>query len=173
MDADPQILQGISGRFSGPQNTPPVGGAQAPGIDNPYRDSGLPDEFYEQFQQQGQIIQALANAVMGQQESSTAAQEDEELDQLLSSLTDKYGDYDETKVLVYMNQGMDPEEAVQRSQQEMQDFINNYRSPNVPPPVFGGQGSIPAGGVDPTKLDGKDRRAYVAQMLQAAANDST
>ena len=139
-----------------------------PSIDNPWADSGLPDEFVQQFQQQGQILQALAERVLSGEASGQEAQEDAELDDLIEQMHEAFGDFDEDAVLLRMYNGAEPQEAFEDWNNSMQEQVNLRTSQRPPPFVMGGNGSVPQGGVDPSKLNAQDRMDYVAKMLTAA-----
>jgi hypothetical protein len=108
---------------------------------------------------------------MGIDSSREEEQEAAQLDSVLDDLRSRHGDFDEEAVLLKMYQGMDPEAAVQSWEQSIQQAINRRSSAKPPPMVLGGNGSVPHGGVDPSKLGDKDRRSYIAQQLQAVIDN--
>jgi hypothetical protein len=86
------------------------------------------------------------------------------LDDLLGALNEKYGDFNETFVMAQIVQGVDPEQAVQQWNQEIQNGINS-RSSRPAPAVLGGSGSVPQSGVDPRKMSSEDVRKFLADQL--------
>jgi len=144
---------------------------QGGGFDNPWADDGIPDSFATMFIQQQQVLQSLADRVMGQDSRYQEEQEAQQLDQVIQGLHSKYGDFDEDAVLLKMYQGADPDQAVQAWNDAIQKAINSRQSAKPPPMVLGGNGSVPHGGVDPSKLGDEDRRNYIAQQLQAALDN--
>lgn len=142
--------------------------------------SQLPPEMQQQWlQQQEQMsqhqkaLEAMAEFVLQQQHQSQEAQEDAQLDQLLSMMQSQYGDFDEEYVLTKMANGRTPEQAVQDYQQLVSQLLGqqdrNGQGPGAgAPPVVGGT-SIPiSDGFDVKKADSKDIKALVAKMTAEA-----
>lgn len=140
-------------------------------FENPWAEDGIPDEFATMFIQQQQVLAALADKVLGYDSNRQEEQEAAQLDEVLNDLHSQYGDFDEEHVLLRMYQGMDPDSAVKDWESSIQQAINSRQSAKPPPFVLGGNGSVPHGGVDPTKLSDKDRRSYIAQQLQAVIDN--
>jgi hypothetical protein len=106
-----------------------------------------------------------------QQELSArqAAESDKALENELGALKQKHGDFDEEQVLMRMlHKGMNAEEAYADHAQ----YVDNIRSRRPAPTLLGGAGSIPNRSIDPVKLNSKDTRSLVAQMMEAANNQS-
>ena len=127
------------------------------------------------FQQQDQALKAMAQILLDQRQQEQQAEADQALEQEINGLKEKYkdrGDFDLEFVMgVAMNDpDMDLDKAVQRYYETQDRMLGNVRRPG--PPVLGPGGAIPNGSVDPRKLDDKDRRALVAQMLQQAQQNS-
>lgn len=118
--------------------------------------------------------QALAAMFMQRQNEETQRQADQELENTLSAMKQKYGEYDEEYVLgVVLARGGDLralEPAIQKYQQMMGQ--NRQADPNIPNVLTPG-GGLPVEKVDPRKLDGQSTRNLVAEMLKAAANKDT
>lgn len=138
---------------------------------NPWADAGIPDDFANMFIQQQQVLSALAERVMGYDSRNQEQEEAAQLDSVLDDLHSNYGEFDEDAVLLRMYQGMDPDSAVQSWGESIQQAINSRQSAKPPPFVLGGNGSVPHGGVDPSKMGDKDRRSYIAQQLQAVIDN--
>ena len=144
----------------------------------PQFDPNTPDFDITQhpaFQQQDQALRAMAEILLEQREQEQQAQADQELEQEISSLQEKFkdrGEFDLEFVLgVAMNDPeMDLEKAVEKFYERRDAMLQQVRKPG--PPVLGSGGTIPSGGFDPRKLDDKSRRALVAQMLQQAKQQS-
>lgn len=158
-----QMLQQITGQQQQSQ--------QQGDFQNPWADDGIPDDFANMFVQQQQVLAALADRVMGYDSKSKEQEESDQLDSVLSDLHSNYGDFDEDAVLLRMYQGMDPDAAVRDWDESIQQAINSRQSAKPPPYVLGGNGSVPHGGVDPSKLGDEDRRNYIAQQLQAVIDN--
>lgn len=164
-DEIPEIQQMLR-EYTQPQQ-PQQGGE----FQNPWAEEGIPDSFATMFIQQQEVLQALAEKVMGYDSSRQEDQEAAELDAVLDDLHSSFGDFDEDAVLLRMYQGMDPESAVRDWDQSIQQAINSRQSAKPPPMVLGGNGSVPHGGVDPTQMSDTERRAYIAQQLQAVIDN--
>lgn len=127
------------------------------------------------FQQQDQALKAMAQILIEQRNQEQQVAADQALEEEINGLREKYkdrGDFDLEFVMgVAMNDPeMDLDKAVQRYYETQDRMLGNVRRPG--PPVLGAGGAIPNGSVDPRKLDDKDRRALVAQMLQQAQQNS-
>jgi hypothetical protein len=165
-----QAVPDLQPKYRGGSPVPPVGNED--GFNNPWADDGVPDAFAKEHLQLREIVGALAEQFMGSQTASQEAAEDAELDSVLNDLHENFGDFNEELVLLKIANGMEPASAVQAWQGEMQQFIDNRRSPRIPPPVSGGNGSIASGGVDPSKLGDAERKAYIAKTLEALQQNS-
>jgi hypothetical protein len=165
----PEIAQAL--QQLGQQQQQQYGPQQNGTFQNPWADDGIPDEFANMFIQQQQVLAALADKVMGYDSNRQEEQEAAQLDSVLEGLHSRYGDFDEDHVLLRMYQGMDPDSAVQDWGESIQQAINSRQSAKPPPMVLGGNGSVPHGGVDPSKLGDADRRKYIAQQLQAVIDN--
>lgn len=108
---------------------------------------------------------AMARILLARREEEAVAAEEAALDEELSALRDKYGEYDEEYVLAKMHAGMDSEEAV-KAYIEHEEAILRRRP--VAPRILGGGGQIPSPAIDPGKLDSKGTKELIVQMLQAA-----
>jgi hypothetical protein len=123
----------------------------------------------ETINQQGELLQAVAQIVLNDAQSKQAAKADEELDAELNALKEKIGDYDERYVLSLMQTGMSAEDAGNAFVALKQSFAQSQPfAPSVLGSSGGGAG-LPSNAVDPTKLSGKETRNLVAQMLEQAA----
>ena len=130
---------------------------------------GLPEGFVKQFQQQQQALEAMAQLMLNGQQSAQEQAEDAELGQLLDSLKQKHGEFDQEYVLSKMMAGADPEKAVQAYQSLVQNALNQRGQQTPQIPILGGGGSIPQeNGKQVTDLDRKETKALVAQILAAS-----
>jgi hypothetical protein len=168
---DPQRVYDLLGQAIQPQGQP--GQQQMP--QNPladaYGDSDLPPQFIDKFTRMEQTLEALAGRFLQDAEQRQAEQEDQQLEQYMGALQNKYGEFDEDWVLSKMLSGMDGEEAVKQYSQWLQGQINSRMSQKRPVPVLGGGGSVPPNGVDPTKMSGGEVRKLVADMLAQSAGN--
>lgn len=96
-------------------------------------------------------------------------QEDHALEETMSGLKSKYGNFDEHYVLSQMLSGAKPDDAVKAYQSLVEQITTEAQRPKAPKIL--GSGSIVPGetGLDPRKMDGKQTKDLVAQMLAQAA----
>ncbi len=125
-------------------------------------DSG--DPVVAQLQQQ---VDTLSQIILSQRQeeikSTQLAQQEAALGKELDSLKQKYGEYDEEQILWRMHdKGLSAEDAYK----EYEAMVNSIRAKRPAPMVLGQSGSIPRQAVDPRKLDSKDTKNLVAQLLQ-------
>lgn len=124
--------------------------------------------------QQG--VDLMARIMYEQEQQMVSAQADSDLDTELNALKQKHGDFDEKYVLAYMNAGMTGDQAAQSYNQMKNSMLTNNPRPFAPS-VMGnnsGQGAgIPSDAVDVTKLNGKETRNLVVEMLARAASQRT
>lgn len=121
------------------------------------------DPRYNQLQQGLELVSKI---VLNDAKAKQDAQMDAELNNELSSLTEKYGEYDMDYVLTKMLNGLSGEDAVQAYQKLV---TPKPFAPTILGNSAGGSG-LPSNAIDPTKLSGKETRNLVAEMLAAAKN---
>lgn len=117
------------------------------------------------------MVGQLAQAFLGEREQQTMAQQQQELENTLSTLKSKHGEYDEVYVLGLIGQGMEPEKAVLQFKQTVEQYAQQLNAPQQQAPaVVSANGGYPTRPVTPEDLaSSKDTRNLVAQMLQQAA----
>lgn len=127
-----------------------------------------PSDYVDpEFAAYRQMTENMAQIMLAQQEAESAAKEDAELDNYLSELKSKHGDFDEEYVLAHMHLGMDGEQAVAK----FQSIIGNARQTSqTAPTILGSGGGLPSQVIDPGQLNSRDTKALVAQMLAAQAD---
>lgn len=142
------------------------GQQEQPSPEEEYGD--LPPAVVQKLQamdQQGQLLQALAERVIGMNTATQEAQEDQELDKYMTWLSSQYGGFDEDYVLAKMQTGMDGVKAVQEFQQKY-GGSNQSRQPFT---VLSGGGAVgQQGSFNPAKAPGSDVRQVVGEMLRLA-----
>jgi len=138
------------------------------------RYQGLSSEFLEEYGQMRQLMQAVGQFLVNQQQQTSAQQQDQELKTYLSELHKKHGDFDEEWVLMKMSQGMDGEKAVGAFKSFVQNIVNTAggNSRLQPPPILGGQGAVPSSQVDPSKFSPGESKTTFAKMLELAKQAS-
>lgn len=112
-----------------------------------------------------------------QEEEASAAQQEAEraLDEYLETLTEEYGEYDETYVLAMMQAGMDGEEAVKQFQQispnytsgesENSDGDQAGSSASQTPVIAGGSGNVGTGVPNPSNKLGDLKPNAVSDLV--------
>lgn len=125
-----------------------------------------------EFQQMRQMTEAMAELLVQQNSQQTEAQADQELEQEFASAKQELGDFDEKWVMVQMlaDDNLTLKDAVGQYQQFVKEILTNANRPG--PRVLPGGGSALQSTADPSKLEPKDRRNLVADMLQAAAQQN-
>lgn len=139
--------------------------------------AAMPPELQEKFSQldkHDKVLETLSDFFLKTQERDQQAEEDRELDNLLKGLRQKHGDFDtedeEDFVLMKMQQGLDPDAAVQAMRKFTQGKINAAnQETNSLPPILSGGGNIAQPPVDVNKLNNGEVKTLVAQMLQQSA----
>ena len=148
-----------------------LGGAQGLGQDELDPDESefqLPPQIQQKLDQQEQVLQAVAEFILGQQETTQQQQEDQALEQYIDLLKGEFGEFDEDFVLTKMFAGMDGEAAVKAWQQTIQNAMNGAGQAGKIPPILGGGGVHAQENSKTVKdLDRKETKALVAEMLAA------
>jgi hypothetical protein len=109
-------------------------------------------------------LQELRDWKQQQEQAIVAAEENAQLDRLMSDLHTKHGDFDDVWVLTQMSAGATPDQAMNAWNTFVSKLRNSQNTP-TPPRILGGQGGVPTDQVDVAKLDAKGRKALIAQYL--------
>jgi hypothetical protein len=135
-----------------------------------YEDQGVegydPNEVFQQnvVEELGSFRQFMEDY----QANQLRAEEEKQLDGVLTAMHQHYGDFDDDWVL----QRIAVHGNVQQAHNEWKAMVAKYGggqgTPRQAPRVMGGQGGVPSNNVDPSKVRGKDRRQLVANLLEAA-----
>lgn len=132
-------------------------------------EEGEPQNFQDpRFDQIQNGLDLVAQTLLQQEQAKISAQADAELDSELTSLREKFPNFDEHYVLSLVANGATMEQAAQQYEALTQNILQqNPRpfAPNVMGNSSGGTG-LPSQAIDPKTLDGAGRRALVAQMLK-------
>jgi hypothetical protein len=131
---------------------------------------GLPPEITAQIEQQQQVLAALAQWVMDQDQKSTETVEDQEFDGYLDLLKKEYGEFDEEYVVTQIANGMDGEAAVKAWNDKVQGWLQkvNASTEHLPGAVLSsaGGGSVPQGeSQNLGQIPDKDIRALIANVI--------
>lgn len=113
----------------------------------------------------------MANFLSNQVQEKENAAEDAALDNEMTALTQKYGEYDQEYVLGLAQGGVDLEVAVQR----YHAMVNGIRTAPTPgsnlPRVVTPGGGVPSTAIDPAAMNNSDTKSLVASYL-ATLNQS-
>lgn len=131
---------------------------------------GALDEFQAKFDQQTQVLEALAQYVLNQESQSKESSEDKELEDYMGLLKEEFGQFDEDYVLTKMYHGASGEDAVKAYQDFVQQITNQAGSVGGNLPTFissSGGGGVPH---TPSQKLGdassKDIQALVVDVLR-------
>lgn len=143
------------------------GGEQGLGEEEENSFGDLPPEFVSRIDQQQQVLEALAEFVLGQNQQVLESQEDAELDSYINNLKTEFGEFDEEYVLFKMDSGMPGAEAVQQYQSMIQAQVNAAtQAANNAPPVLSGGGTVPQDSVpNMGEIPNKDVRSLVESLI--------
>ena len=95
------------------------------------------------------------------------AELNKQLDATLNQMHTVRPDIPEQFLIQGIAAGNDPKSIVELYDQITKN-VGSQRPPRTPPVVMGGQGGVPSGQVDVSKLNKEQRLAYMAQMLEAS-----
>ena len=121
-----------------------------------------PNELFQQ-----NVMQELEELRAWREEQETAAlqaEENQQLNAVLSALHQKFGDFDDDGVLVQIAKHGNPIQAVQEWRQMVSRYSQNGAQRQAPV-VMGGQGGVPSEKVETNGLRGAERKAAVMNML--------
>ena len=131
-----------------------------------YQDEEEPDD--NQIFQQNVVseIEELRSFKETYEQQQLEAQLEKQVDSIVGAVHNARSDIPERFVLQGIASGATPEKII-----AFYDEIRNSGSQQTsrnPPPIMGGQGGVPSGQVDVSKLDAKGRKSLVAQYLAAS-----
>jgi hypothetical protein len=130
----------------------------------------LPPEIQQQLAALQRQSELQGQILLKQREEALAAEQSQILDKELAEARQKYGDFDEEIVLTLMLNGYTTDQAVQRYNQHVGAIKAASNRPQ-PPQLLGSGSAIPDQAVDPRKLNPRQTKDLVAEMLRAAANN--
>lgn len=163
IDTDPQSVYEAIGRHLG------ISAAQAEEVVEELDNADEDDPRIRALQEQVNTLAQVAVATRQQTVAEKAAAEaDAQLDSEISALKKKYGDDvpEDEVVMRMLHKDMSAEEAYQEYVGRRDDIMKRRPSPML----LGGGGSVPSRAIDVKKLDSKDTKSLVAQMLDHAKN---
>lgn len=129
------------------------------------------DPYEDRFGKLETMLGKLAEIIVGEREQTQQQQDQKALDDLLSDLKTKHGEFDEFYVLSLMGQGMDPDKAVEQFKTSITSYASKLNEPQSQAPTVVSQngGGYATEPINPKDLSDKDTKDLVVQMLAAAA----
>lgn len=120
-----------------------------------------------EWQQQQQLVQTLAQAMLQQDQQSKETQAEAQLNQEFEAAKGKHGNFDETWVAQHMYlQGSDIDTAVAAYKQFEQSIIAQHQRPGANAPVMmGSGGGLPSQQTPVSDMTDAQRKSYIAQRL--------
>jgi hypothetical protein len=132
---------------------------------------GLPKTFLDQFQKQQAELAELRESLQGFTQTTQEKEEQAALDNLLGTLHNTHGEFDDDWVLLQIAKGIDPDEAVTKFNTEFVAKYSSQQTRKPAPNLFtGAAGSVPNGQVDMSKMSKADKMAMAVEALKAANN---
>lgn len=164
-----QVYDLLAQQFNFGSDNSGQGGSDAP-VEDPYEN--LPDAVKEKLQNFEAVqkqLDTLTQWAVSQQTMTAEQQEDAALENLMTGLKQKHGDFDEHYVLSKMQAGQDPEDAIKDYNSFVERITTEAQRPRAPKIL--GSGSIVPGeqALDPKKMDPKQTKDLVVQYLMNSA----
>lgn len=127
---------------------------------------GLPEEFVNDFRATKSELEEMKKWREQFQQETEQEKLIREVDTLMNKLHSEHGDFDDEWVLLQMQKGVDPVEAVGKFKKEI---VEKYSSPRKPAPVImPNNGQVPTNQVDFSKMTSKEKQDYMVKRLQEA-----
>jgi hypothetical protein len=174
-NGDPDFVKTAIGVYQSVENRPKevfellgrhlgISTEQAKEVAQELEDDNSGDPVVAQLKQQ---VDTLSQIILSQKQeeikNSQLQQQEAALAKELDAVKAKYGEFDEEQILWRMDvKGMSAEDAYK----DYEKMVDGIRTKKPAPMVLGQSGSIPRQAIDPRKLDDKDTKNLVAQLLQ-------
>jgi len=129
-------------------------------------DNGAPDEQTVIQQNLLSEVEQLREWKENFETQQQEAEQNRQLDNLLGQMHNQFGDFDDRWILLQLSEHGDPNRAI-KEWNEFVGKVSQNGSQRQAPKIMGGQGGVPSGQVDPTKLKGMERRKAVQDALSA------
>lgn len=140
-----------------------------PQIPSPDQEDPGIDPFQQKLSAIEQNQQLIAKAILEQQEAARAQAEKAAVDNMLKTLHTKHGEFDDDYVLLQIQRGAKPDEAVAKFNEFAEGLVNS-RTKKPAVPVLPGGGGTPVGQVDKSALANSNSRVkFIAGILAANA----
>lgn len=126
---------------------------------------GLPDQFVKQFQTMEQRLAQFESQFGEFQQSLTQKEQIAQVDNLLKTLHNEHGDFDEEYILSKLANGYSPEDAIN----SWNKLVEKYQQPKKSAPnLIPGAGAVPSGQVDLSKMPHDEKLKYLANRIAQA-----
>lgn len=161
IDSNPREVYETIGKHLG------LTAAEAEQVVEELEDADQNDPRIAKLQQQVETLAQIALTQNQQtQQQRLAEEQDALLEAEITAIKKKYGDDvpEDQLVMRMLHKNMTAEQAYQ----EYSQFVSEIRSRRPSPMILGGGGNVPPRRIDPIKLDNKDTKSLVAQMLDHA-----
>lgn len=128
---------------------------------------GLPEQFVTQFKSMEERLNQWEEKFGSFEQEKETERAIAQVDNLLKTLHNDHGDFDEEFVLSKLANGASPEDAIK----SWNDLIQKVQQPKkAAPNLIPGAGAIPNGQVDLSKMNPQEKLKYLAQRIEQAAN---
>lgn len=173
LDENPQVIYDILKKeLEGQATTPGQVTTNAP-VTQQTDDVELPPALVSRLEQMEQVLTKLAEITISGQQQSKQSQEEAALDQYLEELKQSHGDFNVDFVLTQIAKGMEGPDAVaawnQAVQQHASTLKGGEQQQTITTPILGGGGGVPANEGDVTKMEAKDVKSLVSDILAKTA----
>ena len=135
-------------------------------------EANLPPEVKQQIEQMRQQQEMLVQHVQSQMQAEANTKAEQELEQILTSLRDEHGEFDEEYVLNYAMANGNSFAAIEKGVQKYNELVGRLQGVPAPgsnlPKVHAPGGATPSTAIDPATLDSRDTKSLVVNLLQQA-----
>lgn len=171
-----EVIQAIQQTFNlTPQQTQALLEQQGEAEDeenvDPY--ANIPPQFMEEFMRVKQQADINSRILLQQRDAQLQQQQSDLLDQAINGLKAQYGNFDDQTERVILSRAAQMNGDLEGAAREVFNLIEAQlaaRNRPTPPKLLGqNSGPIPENHVDPRKLNDRDTKNLVAEMLKHAA----
>lgn len=133
--------------------------------EDPVEPGGIPPEYMQRMNQLENMIGTMYGQFQTDYQSRQEAAAIDAFDRFLQTMHSQHGEFDDDWVSLQIERGVDPTQAVQAFKQRFPGYGSPAHRPA--PTLLSGNGTIRQDQVNPSKMNDKDRKDYVAQILRA------
>lgn len=123
---------------------------------------GIPKEYQQRMDKMEEMLGTMFDRFEGYTTTQEQERQIAQLDKVIDNLHSTHGDFDDDWVLLQIERGKDPKEAVEM-------YEKKFGSPKgkPPPTLLSANGAVRQDQVDPSKLSNEDKKKYAYQVLMA------